>query len=121
MYSFEEKLIQTLDAINEPLGLVLVILLGIAGVWFTIRTRGVQFRMLGEMFRLLFQSDKKVHGTHISSFQAFNVALASRIGTGNLAGVATAIALGGPGAIFWMWVMALIGLSLKQIAEPTRR
>lgn len=109
MYSFEEKLIKYLDAINEPLGLVLLTLLAIAGVWFTIRTRGVQFRMLGEMFRLLFQSDKKAHGTHISSFQAFNVALASRIGTGNLAGVATAIALGGPGSIFWMWVMALIG------------
>lgn len=61
------------------------------------------------MIRLLNDSNKKDHHRHISSFQAFNVSLASRIGTGNLAGVATAIAMGGPGAVFWMWVMALIG------------
>lgn len=111
MSNFESSLIKYLDAINEPLGLILLTLLAVAGIWFTIRTRGVQFRMLGEMLRLLFQRDKNSHDTHISSFQAFNVALASRIGTGNLAGVATAIALGGPGAIFWMWIMALIGAS----------
>lgn len=109
MDNLEAKLTQYINTINEPLGLILVSLLGIAGVWFTISTRGVQFRMIGEMLRLLFQSDKKAHEKHISSFQAFNVALASRVGTGNLAGVATAIALGGPGSIFWMWVMALIG------------
>lgn len=83
--------------------------LAVSGVWFTLRTRGVQFRMIGEMVKLLTDSNKKDHHRHISSFQAFNVSLASRIGTGNLAGVATAIAMGGPGAIFWMWVMALIG------------
>lgn len=109
MENLEGKFTEWLNAVNEPLGLMLVVLLAIAGVWFTLRTRGVQFVMLGEMFRLLMQSDKKADKNHISSFQAFNVALASRIGTGNLAGVATAIALGGPGAIFWMWVMALIG------------
>ena len=110
MHEFEQHLVRLLDDINEPLGLALVALLALSGVWFTIRTRGVQFRMIGEAFRMLFRNDS-ADGTrkHISSFQAFNISLASRIGTGNLAGVATAIAIGGPGAIFWMWVMALIG------------
>ncbi len=86
-----------------------MVVLAASGVWFTLLTCGVQFRMIGEMIRLLTDSNKKDHHRHISSFQAFNVSLASRIGTGNLAGVATAIAMGGPGAVFWMWVMALIG------------
>lgn len=87
------------------------ILLGCA-VWFTIKTKFVQFRMIGEMVRLLGDSAGKKKGEkHISSFQAFAVSLASRIGTGNLAGVATAIAIGGPGAIFWMWIIALLGAS----------
>ena len=92
------------------------LLIGCA-LYFTIRTRFVQFRLFKEMFRLMLSSgEKKEHGDgvgkekkQISSFQAFVVALASRIGTGNLAGVATAISVGGPGAIFWMWVMALFG------------
>ena len=81
------------------------------GLWFTLRTRFVQFRMVPEMLRLLTDSSLKPKGAerHISSFQAFTVSLASRVGTGNLAGVATAIAVGGPGAVFWMWVMALVG------------
>ena len=81
------------------------------GVWFTIRTRFVQFRMLGEMIRLLGESggDRKPGEKHISSFQAFAVSLATRVGTGNLAGVATAIAVGGPGSVFWMWMIALLG------------
>ena len=112
-------MVDWLNAINEPCGLLLVVLLAICGVWFTVRTRGVQFRMLGEMIRLVFQSTGKLgEGRHISSFQAFNVSLATRIGTGNLAGVATAIAIGGPGAIFWMWVMAIIG-SANAFVEST--
>lgn len=102
-------IVDVLNRVNEPLGLILVGVLCLSGLWFTVRTGGVQFRMIGEMFRLLFASDKNAKGKHISSFEAFNVSLASRIGTGNLAGVATAIAMGGPGAVFWMWVMALIG------------
>lgn len=80
-------------------------------VAFTIGTRFVQFRLFGEMIRQMFRSTQSPggEGRHISSFQAFIVALASRIGTGNLAGVATAISVGGPGAVFWMWVMALFG------------
>lgn len=82
-------------------------------LFFTFRMRGIQFRLFGDMVRQMFRSgaaqDSPSGKKQISSFQAFIVALASRIGTGNLAGVATAISVGGPGAIFWMWVMALLG------------
>ena len=110
---------------------VLIVALVGCGLWFTIRTRFVQFRMVGEMFRLLTDSaidtvSEQVKETlasepsahkdgatgkrkHISSFQAFAVSVATRVGTGNLAGVASAIAIGGPGAVFWMWVIALMG------------
>ena len=90
--------------------ILLAALLG-CGLWFTWRTRFVQFRMVGEMLRLLADSGTRSEQgrRHISSFQAFVVSLASRIGTGNLAGVATAIALGGPGSVFWMWLIALLG------------
>lgn len=97
---------------------VMVSVLLIAAVVFTVMTRGVQFRLVGEMLHLLVRSGKKgddsmadnrpEHGT-ISSFQAFALSIASRVGTGNMAGVATAIAVGGPGAVFWMWVIALLG------------
>ena len=103
-----------INGINDVLWtyILIILLLGCA-VWFTLRTRFVQFRMLGEMVRLLSESAGKEEGgeKHISSFQAFAVSLASRVGTGNLAGVATAIAVGGPGAVFWMWVIALFGAS----------
>lgn len=99
---------------------IMIAALLLVAVYFTVRTRGVQFRMVGEMIRLLIHSGKKdndrrendapAHGT-VSSFQAFTLSIAARVGTGNLAGVATAIALGGPGAIFWMWVIALLGAS----------
>ena len=119
MHELEKRIVSLLDAVNEPLGLVLVVLLALCGVWFTVRTRGVQFRMVGEAVRLLFGGSAGQKGErHISSFQAFNISLASRIGTGNLAGVATAIAIGGPGAVFWMWVMALVG-SANAFVEST--
>lgn len=106
------------DAVNNILSnYVLVILLLIAAVYFTIRTKGVQFRMIGQMCKLLVNSGTKSNAksdggdSHhtISSFQAFSVSIASRVGTGNLAGVASAIAVGGPGAVFWMWMIALLG------------
>lgn len=92
--------------------ILIILLLGCA-LWFSIKSRFVQFRLIGEMVRLLGDSaGKGDHGEkHISSFQAFAVSLASRVGTGNLAGVATAIAVGGPGAVFWMWIIALLGAS----------
>ena len=105
--------------INDAIwGYVLIGVLVACGLWFTWKTKGVQFRMIGEMFRLLTDSatsgtselsDKNVNHKHISSFQAFAVSVATRVGTGNLAGVATAIAIGGPGAVFWMWTIALLG------------
>ena len=103
-----------ISSINDVLwSYILVTLLLGCAFWFTIRSRFVQFRMIREMIRLLGDSPKKAgsHEKHISSFQAFAVSLASRVGTGNLAGVATAITVGGPGAVFWMWLIALLGSS----------
>ena len=105
-------MLELLNQVNDALwGYCLIAALVGCGLWFTWRTRFVQFRMVPEMLRLLTDSSVKPKGAerHISSFQAFAVSLASRVGTGNLAGVATAIAVGGPGAVFWMWVMALVG------------
>ena len=110
------------NAVNAVSGVltdyVLVTVLLIVAVVFTVRTRGVQFRMAGEMLHLLVrsgrrdndrrQNDAPAHG-NISSFQAFALSIASRVGTGNLAVGASAIALGGPGAVFWMWVIAILG------------
>ena len=98
--------------INDALwGYLLIGALVLCGLWFTWKTKGVQFRMIGEMFRLLTDASwaSGKEQKHISSFQAFAVSVATRVGTGNLAGVATAIAIGGPGAVFWMWVIALLG------------
>ena len=109
-----ETITQWITSINDVLWtyILVIMLLGCA-VWFTIKTRFVQFRMFKEMVRLLGDSTSKAEGKehHISSFQAFAVSLASRVGTGNLAGVATAITVGGPGAVFWMWLIALLGSS----------
>ena len=90
---------------------ILVILLVGAGIYFTIRTKGVQFRLLGDGIKsMLEKADKTENGEKkVSSFQALMISTASRVGTGNIAGIATAIAAGGPGAVFWMWVMAVIG------------
>lgn len=87
-----------------------------AGLYFTIITRGVQFRYLIQMIKLLREGKSSKEG--ISSFQAFCLALSSRVGVGNIAGVATAIAAGGPGAIFWMAVMGLLG-GASAFAEST--
>ena len=89
----------------------LIFLLLLAGVFFTISSRVVQLRWLPEMFRVIFEKPETLEDGRkgISSFQAFAISAASRVGTGNIAGVATAIVLGGPGAVFWMWVIAFIG------------
>ena len=109
-----ETMTQWITSINDVLWtyILITMLLGCAA-WFTFKTRFVQFRMIKEMIRLLGDSTSKAEGKkeHISSFQAFMVSLASRVGTGNLAGVATAITVGGPGAVFWMWLIALLGSS----------
>ena len=97
----------------------ILVVLALCGIYFTIRTRFVQFRMVPEMFRLLGESlPKSKAKNQVSSFQAFAVSVATRVGTGNLAGVAGAIAVGGPGAVFWMWMIALIG-SATAFVEST--
>ena len=125
------ELNEQITIVNDAIwGYVLIVALVGCGFWFTIKTRFVQFRMVGEMFRLLTDSavntveeQVKEHergetSKHISSFQAFAVSVATRVGTGNLAGVASAIAIGGPGAVFWMWLIALIG-SATAFVEST--
>jgi len=91
---------------------ILIALLIVLGIYFTVRIGFAQFTMLKEMFKLLGEGAMKVGDGEkqgVSSFQAFCISTASRVGTGNMAGVAIAIAVGGPGAVFWMWVVALIG------------
>ncbi len=116
-----ETLQHIIDVTNDLLWTYIMIVALIAcALYFTVRSGFVQFRMIGEMIRQLANSNERHHeqGKHISPFQAFAVSLASRVGTGNLAGVATAIAVGGPGAVFWMWVIALIG-SANAFIEST--
>ncbi len=93
--------------VDQVWGTGLVVFALGAGLFFTIVTRFVQIRYFKEMILLLFEGKSSENG--ISSFQAFCLALSGRVGVGNIAGVATAIAYGGPGAVFWMWVMALLG------------
>ena len=89
---------------------VLILMLVGSGLWFTARTGFVQLRRLGEMFRLIGEgAGAKPREGHISTFQAFCVSSASRVGVGNIAGIAIAVATGGPGAVFWMWVIATLG------------
>lgn len=89
--------------------ILIYMLIGL-GIFFTIQSNFVQFRHFGEMFRLIAERQNR-NQKGISSLQAFFVSAASRVGTGNLAGVALAIALGGPGAVFWMWMIAMIGMA----------
>ncbi len=84
-----------------------------AGLFFSILTRFVQVRLFREMIRLLFASKESERG--ISSFQALAVSLSGRVGTGNIAGVAAAIGFGGPGAVFWMWIVAFLGASTAYV------
>ena len=90
---------------------VLIIMLAGTGIYFTFKTKGVQFRLLKDGIKsMLEKAEKDESGEkRVSSFQALMISTASRVGTGNIAGIATAIAAGGPGAVFWMWIMALFG------------
>lgn len=129
-----DKAIETITVINDYLWTYVVItLLVCCAVYFTIRTRGVQFRLIRDMICVIagrplvrhesrerqkrYQEDRD-ELSRIGSFQAFAVSLSSRVGTGNLAGVASAIFVGGPGAVFWMWVLALLG-SATAFVEST--
>ena len=99
------EMLETID--NVMYYPILIIVMTIAGVYFTLLTKGVQVRLFPESLRLLLEppADRK----NVSSLQAMLVSTASRVGTGNIVGVSTAICLGGPGATFWMWVMCIIG------------
>ncbi|WP_068776932.1 sodium:alanine symporter family protein [Paenibacillus sp. FJAT-26967] len=112
-------LLQTIiDSLNNFLwSKLLIVLLITVGLYFTYRSKFMQFRMLRDMFRVLFES-KGGSRDDISPFQAFCISMAARVGTGNITGVAIAVALGGPGAVFWMWVIAIIG-SASSFVEST--
>ena len=89
--------------------LLLFLLVG-TGIYFTVRSRFAQVRLLKEGFRILTEKSEEKEGKkQVSSFQALMISTASRVGTGNIAGIATAVAAGGPGAVFWMWLMAVVG------------
>ena len=106
-----EKIVSAINNIVWNPGLVVLLL--VAGLYFSVRTRMVQVRRFGLMFRSLF--GKRQGSDGISSFEAFCIALSGRVGTGNIVGVATAIAFGGPGAVFWMWVVAFLGASTAYV------
>ena len=117
--------LDTVDTLNDYLWTyVVVVMLVACAIYFTFRSKGVQFRLLRDMVKVIVdypiynkvgkdEQEKEAQAEDelkkIGSFQAFAVSLSSRVGTGNLAGVASAIFIGGPGAVFWMWVMALFG------------
>ncbi|WP_413513679.1 alanine/glycine:cation symporter family protein [Myroides odoratus] len=108
---------QVIKIINSVLWSNVFILLCLsAGLFFTIKTRFVQIRYVREMIKLLFTEGSSEKG--VSPFQAFSIAIAGRVGVGNIVGVATAIAYGGPGAIFWMWMIAFLG-SASAFVEST--
>lgn len=95
---------------------ILIIILVLGGIFFTIRTKGVQFRLLKEQIRCVTEKPSKKGA--VSSFQALMVSTASRVGTGNIIGVSTAICLGGFGSVFWMWIIAIVG-SASAFVEST--
>lgn len=101
------------DVINDNYWKIIPFLLIAAGVYFAVRTLVVQIRMIPDMFRAVAEKqdtpESRTDEQGISAFKAFTISAASRVGTGNVAGVAVAITLGGPGAVFWMWMIALLG------------
>ena len=108
---------KTINNVNNALySYILIALLVGAGIFFTIRTKFVQFRLLKEQIKSVTEKPKDKNG--VSSFQALMVSTASRVGTGNIIGVSTAICLGGYGSVFWMWIIAIIG-SASAFVEST--
>src|SRR5574344_1655462 len=111
MFSKINSVLEAID--NWVWGLPLIILILATGIFLTIRLKGVQFTQLKFAMKSIFRKSDKKDGGELSSFKALCTALSATIGTGNIVGVATAIALGGPGAIFWMWLAALVGMATK--------
>lgn len=96
------------------LGILIAVLVP-AGIYFTLRTRFVQIRSFGHMLTVMKRSLHREHPDSVSAFQAFATSAAARVGTGNIAGVAVAITAGGPGAVFWMWVVAWVGMATSLV------
>lgn len=112
METFGRAITVVNDIVWHP---AMLVFLGCAAVWFTIRLKGMQFTRIGDMFKYLFEKGDNKQDTGLSSFQAFATTVGGRVGTGNIAGTATAIFMGGPGALFWMWVTALVGASTGMV------
>lgn len=109
-----EKMNTILGVIDDFVwGVPLIVLILAVGIFLTVRLRGLQFRKLGTAFKYMFANEKSGEDGEVSSFGALCTALSATIGTGNIVGVATAIVAGGPGALFWMWVAALVGMATK--------
>ena len=117
-----EKIVEIIEAINKPLnsfawGPIMLVLLVGTGIFLSARTGFVQVRRFGYIMKntvgSLFKKSDKDHGNNLSPFQAVTTALAGTVGTGNIAGVTGAIFMGGPGAVFWMWVSAFFGMCTK--------
>lgn len=105
-----ETIANVLDKIDSIMYYpILLVVMALAGIYFTVLTKGVQIRLFSESIRLLMEPPKDKDS--VSSLQAMLVSTASRVGTGNIVGVSTALCLGGPGACFWMWIMCIIGAS----------
>ncbi len=115
--NFDAALVWFVSKVDGPLWDIAVITLLLVGLFFTITTSLVQFRLFPQSLKEMWFGHTS-SGESLSPFQAFAVGLASRVGVGNIGGVATAIALGGPGAVFWMWITAWIGMS-SGFAEST--
>ena len=105
MSELYSSLISTLS--NYLYTYILIVLLVAAGVWFTVRTKFVQFRYLAESLRIVLQPSEDENA--VSAFKTLMVSTAARVGTGNIAGISTAVCMGGTGAIFWMWLTAFLG------------
>jgi AGCS family alanine or glycine:cation symporter len=115
---YEDLMTDLINLMNDLLwGSILVYLLVGVGIYFTVRLGFIQFRHFGHMFSVL-KNSRKADKAGISSFQALCTSLAARVGTGNMAGVAVALTAGGPGAIFWMWLIAMLGMATS-FAEST--
>ena len=110
-----ETLLHVVQTINLYLSdYILVVLLVASGIYFSVRTRFIQVRCFGEGMRKVFGNFSMRGGHHqggMSSFQALTTAIAAQVGTGNIVGACGAILIGGPGAIFWMWIIAFFGMA----------
>lgn len=105
-----------INSINDVIwSNALVVVLVAVGIFFTVGTRGAQFRLFKQMFKHMFEKDESSAEIKLTPYQAFAATVGCRVGTGNIAGVATAIFFGGPGAVVWMWLTALIGAATSLI------